>query len=69
MEQIKATGVTAVFAENILGPRLTEQIADQAEVRVVATLYTDALGAAGSEGASYIAMIRHNVQTIVEALR
>ena len=69
IEQIKASSVTAVFAENILSPRLTEQIARQSGVRVVATLYTDALGAADSEGASYIAMIRYNVQTIVEALR
>ena len=69
VEQIEATGVTAVFAENILSPRLTEQIARQSGVRVVATLYTDALGAADTEGASYIGMIRHNVQTIVEALR
>lgn len=69
VEQVKASGVPAVFAENILSPRLTEQIARQAGVTVVPTLYTDALGAADSEGASYINMIRHNVRTIVEALR
>lgn len=69
VEQIQATGVTAVFAENVLGPRLTEQIARQAKVRVVATLYTDALGAADTEGASYVGMIRHNVRTLVEGLR
>ncbi|MEL7059264.1 MAG: zinc ABC transporter substrate-binding protein [Acidobacteriota bacterium] len=69
VEQIKATGVPAVFAENILNPRLTEQIARQAGVRVVGPLLTDALGAADREGSSYTAMIRHNVQTIVEALQ
>ncbi|MEM9593078.1 MAG: zinc ABC transporter substrate-binding protein [Acidobacteriota bacterium] len=69
VEQIQATGVSAVFAENILNPRLTEQIARQSGVKVVATLYTDALGAADSGGATYIDMIRHNVEAIVEALR
>lgn len=69
VEQIKATGVTAVFAENIINPRLTEQIARQSGVTVVATLYTDALGSADAGGTSYIAMIRHNVQTMAEALR
>ncbi len=68
VQQIRARQVPAVFAENILSPRLTEQIAREAGVQLVGTLYTDALGAADSPGASYLSMMRFNVQTIVEAM-
>jgi ABC-type Zn uptake system ZnuABC Zn-binding protein ZnuA len=68
VDHIKALGVPAIFAENILSPKMTEQIARQAGVEVVATLYTDALGQPGSEGETYIKMVRHNVNTMVKAL-
>lgn len=67
--QLRQAGVPAVFAENILNPRLTEQIATQAGIRVVATLYTDALGPPDSGGETYEQMLRHNVTAIVEALK
>jgi zinc/manganese transport system substrate-binding protein len=68
VQEIRSRRVPAVFAENILSPRLTRQIAREAGVRLVGTLYTDALGAADSPGASYVSMMRFNVQTIVEAM-
>jgi ABC-type Zn uptake system ZnuABC Zn-binding protein ZnuA len=68
-EAVKAAGVPAVFAENIASNALLEQVANEAGVRVVATLYTDALGEPGSEGDSYLKMIRFNMTTIVEALK
>lgn len=68
VEQIKATGVPAIFAENISNPKLMEQIAAEANVTLASTLYTDALGELGSDGETYIKMIRYNVQTIVTAL-
>jgi ABC-type Zn uptake system ZnuABC Zn-binding protein ZnuA len=68
-EAVKAAGVPAVFAENIATNALLEQVANEAGVRVVATLYTDALGEPGSEGDSYLKMVRFNVTTIVEALK
>lgn len=69
VRQIRSRDVPAVFAENILSPRLTEQIAREADVTLVATLYTDALGPADSPGANYLSMMRFNVQAIVEALQ
>lgn len=68
VEQIKAIGVPAIFAENISNPRLMEQIAAEANVTLAPTLYTDALGEPGSDGETYIKMMRYNVQTIVTAL-
>ncbi len=65
---IKSTGVPAIFLENIQNPHLIQQLAEDAQVKVAPSLYSDALGAAGSDGETYIKMIRHNVNTIVKAL-
>jgi len=69
IERIRKLKIPAIFSENILNPQLTRQIADQAGVKIVPTLYTDALGPADSPGSDYLSMMRFNVRTIVEALR
>jgi len=66
---LRESQVPAVFAENILNPQLTEQVAAQAGVRVVKTLLTDALAPPGSEGDTYEGMMRFNVRVMVEALK
>jgi ABC-type Zn uptake system ZnuABC Zn-binding protein ZnuA len=66
--KIKATGVKAVFSETTLPPRAAETIGREARVRVVVgedALYGDALGPPGSDGDTYLEMIRHNTATIV----
>jgi zinc/manganese transport system substrate-binding protein len=68
VEQVKQIGVPAVFSENILNPKKTELVARQAGVKV-ARLYTDALGERDSPAPNYIALMRHNVTTMVDALR
>ena len=66
--QIEEAGVPAIFAENVQNPAVMEAVAAEAGVALAPTLYTDALGAPGSEADSYAAMVRHNVETIVSAL-
>jgi ABC-type Zn uptake system ZnuABC Zn-binding protein ZnuA len=69
--KIKATGVKAIFSETSLPPRAAETIGREAGVRVVVgtdALYGDALGPPGSDGDTYLKMIRHNTATIVENL-
>jgi zinc/manganese transport system substrate-binding protein len=68
IEQIKQSGVPAIFVENVEASDLMEQIASDADVTLAPTLYTDALGPADSPGATYIGMMTHNVSTIVTAL-
>lgn len=68
IDAIKSFDVPAVFAENIINPKLTEQLAQQSGVKVVGTLYSGALGEAGTNGDTYIKMMRTNVNTIVKAL-
>lgn len=69
IELIQAEAVPALFVENVSNPELIERIAQETGVAIGGSLYTDALGEQGSEGDSYIAMIRHNVEMLVEALR
>ncbi|MQA77688.1 MAG: zinc ABC transporter substrate-binding protein [Streptosporangiales bacterium] len=70
--KIKAQHVKAVFSEASLPPKTAETIGTRAGVTVVAgedALYGDTLGPAGSDAATYIAMMEHNTKTIVGALR
>jgi zinc/manganese transport system substrate-binding protein/manganese/iron transport system substrate-binding protein len=69
--KIRATGAKAVFSETTLPPRAAETIGREAGVKVVVgedALYGDALGPPGSDGDTYLEMIRHNTATIVSAL-
>lgn len=68
VEAIDEAGVPAIFAENIVNPDLMRSIADEAGVELAPTLYTDALGEAGSAGDSYLKMMTYNTDTIVTAL-
>jgi zinc/manganese transport system substrate-binding protein len=69
VDQIRASGVPVIFLENIQNPTLINQIAAEANVKVGPPLYSDALGQPGSDGDTYLKMIRFNVQTLVNALR
>jgi ABC-type Zn uptake system ZnuABC Zn-binding protein ZnuA len=65
---VRAAGVPAVFGENVSAGSLLSQVAAEAGVPVVASLYTDALGPDGSGAETYSDMVRHNVETIVSTL-
>ena len=65
---LKKTGTKAVFAETSISDKLALRIAQEAGVDVIAGLYTGSLGGAGS-GPTYLAFMRYNVATIVEALK
>lgn len=68
VEEIEAAGVPAIFAENISNQDLMQQIAAEAGVELAPPLYTDALGEPGTEGDTYVRMVRYDVRTITEAL-
>ncbi len=68
-EEIKRTGVPAIFAETTINPQLIKTVAEEAGVKLAPReLYSDSIGAPGSEGDSYIKMLVANTRTIVEAL-
>ena len=66
-------GVPAIFIESSVSPRTIEAV--QAAVRdrghqvaIGGELFSDAMGAEGTEEGTYIGMVEHNVNTITEAL-
>lgn len=70
--KIKSTGAKAVFSEASLPPKTAQAIGREAGVKVVAgedSLYGDSLGPKGSDGATYVAMMKHNTRVIVDNLR
>ncbi len=68
VDEIKATGVKAVFVENVSNVDLMSRIAAEAGVVLGPELFTDALSKPGTDGDTYIKMIRHNALAIISAL-
>jgi zinc/manganese transport system substrate-binding protein len=66
--QIRTQRIPAVFLENISDPRLLERIAAETGAKIGGTLYSDALTGPGGEAPTYIAMMRHNIRVLSEAL-
>ena len=67
--KIRSAGVKVVFAENTHDPKLLGSVAAEAGVKLAPKLYTDALGPAGSEGDTYIKMMRYNARIFAESLK
>ncbi len=61
--------VAAIFLENISDPRLARRLAKESGVKLGGELYSDALSKPGGPAASYVAMMRHNVEELTKALR
>ncbi len=67
IRQVKQANASALFLENVSNPRLLEQIARETGMKVGGKLYSDALSAEDGSAATYIDMMRHNVNTIRNA--
>ncbi|MTJ52165.1 metal ABC transporter substrate-binding protein [Anabaena sp. UHCC 0253] len=69
VESIKKIGVPAIFAETTINPALMKTVAEEAGVKLAPTsLFSDSIGAKGSNGDTYIKMMVANTRAIVEAL-
>lgn len=71
---IKARGVKAIFVESSVPPDTIRRLAQDAGVRVGGELFSDAMGTPGQvengyDLGTYEGMVRHNLTTIVEALK
>ena len=69
IRQLKAGSVRAVFIENMTDPRLIERIAAEGGATVGGRLYSDALAQPGEPAGTYLGMMRHNLATLLAALR
>lgn len=68
IEVIKTSGASAIFLGEVENPDLANQIAAETDVRVVDNLHLESL-TVGAPAATYIDMMKHNVNQIVEALK
>lgn len=64
---IKAQGVKAIFLESIENPKVLKEITRESGAKVGGTLYADGLGE--GDASTYEGMFKHNVNTIVDALK
>jgi zinc/manganese transport system substrate-binding protein len=67
IDQIKKEGVKAIFLESTLNPKVTSEITRETGAILGGTLYADGLGSGAA--ATYAGMMKHNVATIVDALK
>jgi zinc/manganese transport system substrate-binding protein len=66
---VEDAGVRAIFAETSAPTRLADALAAEgADVEVV-EVYSESLGEAGTDGATYLGMVRANAERIAAALR
>ncbi len=69
VDLLRTQDIPTIFVESTIDTSVLERIAKDANVTIGAPLYGDALGPVGSPAQSYVAMMRHNAQAIVDGLR
>ena len=68
IRQIQNDKVGGLFVENITNPDLVAQIAKETGLEIGGRLYSDALSEKGGPATSYLAMMEHNIQTLLDTL-
>jgi zinc/manganese transport system substrate-binding protein len=67
IDLIRKQHVKAIFLESTLNPKVSGEITRESGAKIGGTLYADGLGT--GDGVTYEGMIKHNVNTIVDALK
>lgn len=65
IKNIKSNNVKVIFTETTINPKVAEQVAQAAGVKIYSNLYGDALGAPGSDGDTYLKMELTNAKNMV----
>ena len=66
VDTIRRTGVTTIFAESSVNPKVEQAIAREAGARVGKALWADSLGPRGSDGETYIGSIGANTRALAD---
>lgn len=69
IDYVKLKDLKSVFVETSVNPKLLEQISSETNAEIGGTLYSDSIGNEGTPEGTYIGAVRHNVNTIVNALK
>ncbi|MDG0970108.1 MAG: zinc ABC transporter substrate-binding protein [Porticoccaceae bacterium] len=67
IDKIRAQQVGAIFMENISNPRLLQRIADETDIAIGGSLYSDALSEENGPASTYLNMMRHNIESLINA--
>jgi zinc/manganese transport system substrate-binding protein len=67
IDDVKKKGVKAIFLESTLNPKVTTQITRETGAKIGGSLFPDGLGP--GDATTYEGMMKHNVSTIVDALK
>ena len=65
---IRDSKVPAIFIESTINPQVIQQIAKDNNVKIGGELFADSVGEKDSDGPTYLKMLRHNTDVIVQAL-
>ena len=69
IDTIKSSGAPAIFLDVGENQKLAQQIASETGVKVVTDLYVESISTTDGPAPAYIDMIKHDVNSIVEALK
>lgn len=69
VKQIRDLGVKSIFVETSTNRETLDGIAKETGITIGGELYSDAMGASGTAGETYIGMMRENILTIVKHLK
>jgi zinc/manganese transport system substrate-binding protein len=69
IDQIRAQNIKALFVESIASKRLIQQLEADSGAKMGGTLYSDSLCAAPCLASTYLDMMRHNTQLLVDAVQ
>ena len=66
---VRKHGANGIFIENVSDQRLLQQIARETSMVLGGALFSDALSQASGPAGSYILMMRHNLQTLLNGMQ
>lgn len=64
IKNIKDNNIRVIFTETTINPKIAEQVAKTAGVKIYSNLYGDALGDPGSDGDTYLKMMLSNAKNM-----
>lgn len=65
---IESRGLPAIFVESTINPKLLQQVAEDAGIRIGGSMYADSMGPEGSGADTYLRMLLHNARILAEGL-
>jgi len=69
IRQVKTQQIRALFVENVSDDRLIKQIGRETGAKQGGHLYSDALSAKNGPAATYLKMMEHNIDTLINELQ